>query len=250
MARERVALDADYLVRAYEAGASEKKLADELGVSRSAIRRRLVARNVKPRGRSEAELLKWSAIKRDRALVERQCGSAWNAARGRIHTLEEKSARAAGGGRRIGKHEDNIAGLLDAAGCAVTRQLPWGPYNIDLAAHEERVAIEVLGSIVTHAARDRIRERTEYLLNGGWCVLFVYVGPLWGRRHVKVDGAFVTDEIVSLVERARRHEPVHGCYRVIRGDGEPTSMLRKYLNDLPVVPGAVGTVEGALNHDA
>jgi very-short-patch-repair endonuclease len=237
--RRRIRLDEGRVVADYVAGASEKKLADELGISRRAIRRVLTTHGVEIRSRSDAELLKWSVLKRDRAAVERQCGRAWDAARVRVHGADELALRAqthyTRGSRLIGRFELATAAILTENGLAFESQWPEGSYNIDFALHESRIAVEVLGTIVTHAARDRIRERTEHLLNRGWCVLFVYVGPLWGGRRVVPDVGFVAEQIVALAERAGRGEPVHGRYRVIRGDGKPTTMLRRYLNDLPVV---------------
>jgi hypothetical protein len=94
MARERVTLDTDDLVRRYVEGVSENQLAKELGVSRSVVARRLAKAGVERRGRSDAERLKWASLRTDRIAVERQCGAAWNATRGRVKSDAEKAKAA------------------------------------------------------------------------------------------------------------------------------------------------------------
>src|SRR3990172_4802674 len=85
----RSTIDAASVALRYRSGVSEKQLADELGVSRSVISRRLAEFGTDRRGRSDAERLKWSRIKTDRAAVVKQCSGAWSATRGRIRTDAE-----------------------------------------------------------------------------------------------------------------------------------------------------------------
>lgn len=77
------------LLRQYREGASEKTLAAQAGVVRSTMRALLIRHGAQIRGRSEAELVKWAAIKRDRCAVERQCAAAWRAANARDDALEQ-----------------------------------------------------------------------------------------------------------------------------------------------------------------
>jgi len=114
---------ADLLVR-YAAGASEKALAAEAGVVRSTMRALLTMHGAKVRGRSEAELTKWRALKQDRAAVERQCGNAWQATRSRDDDLEwatmELYRRSMIGARvvakALGTSRSNVNRLIRANG--------------------------------------------------------------------------------------------------------------------------------------
>lgn len=72
--------DPDKLLKEYSDGASVNALATRYGVSRQAINGFLLRHGLTPRGQSEAEQIKWAAMKRDRAAVERQCSAAWRAA--------------------------------------------------------------------------------------------------------------------------------------------------------------------------
>lgn len=238
----RYDMDDDAIVAEYVAGASEKHLADERGVARGVIRRILVARNVQIRGRSDAEILKWSKLKLDRTAVERQLGAAWVAASGRVDSAATKAKRSLSSfiadTKRVGSHEDEVAAILAGAGHMPIRQRPFGPYNIDVAVNPLRLAVEVVGSNLGRKALARLRERSKHILDAGWCLLFVYCGPLWGGRRCRFDRSFVAEYLIALANRARRNEPVHGRYGVVRGDGKATTMLRRYLHDLPVIPAA------------
>lgn len=237
----RRALDDAAIVARYVAGDSEKKISDDLGVDRLAIRRRLIEANVQPRGRSEAERLKWSKLKSDPVAVARQVAAANAACRGRAHSQDEIAKRAlsafAGMSRHIGRGEDEIFAALCGAGLNPVRQRPFGRYNLDLALEEPRVAVEVVGTPISGppSVRQRLFDRTKHLIDSGWCVLFVYVGPLWGGRMVELDRSFVAEEVIAFANRFRRNESARRGYRVIRGDGKPTAMLRRYLDDLPDV---------------
>jgi hypothetical protein len=108
------------LLSDYIDGMSEKAVAEKHGAVRSVIRRILSENGITPRGRSEAETLKWQAIKKDRTLVERQCGAAWKAASSKDDALEEtviamyKNSLAGAGtiSRAVGTSIGNIKRLM------------------------------------------------------------------------------------------------------------------------------------------
>ena len=169
-------IDGTAIARRYLAGESEKALADAMGVARHAIRARLIEAGVRPRGRSEAELQKWSVLKRDRTAVERQCIGAWAAARGRIQPLTELLTKAKTRAARlshVGRHEDAIRVALRQRGVVVTPQFQVGPYNLDLALREYRVAVEVLTAYLD-AAKSVKPKRLDYLFDRGWSILILW----------------------------------------------------------------------------
>lgn len=77
------------LLAEYAVGTSEKALAAKIGVTRGTMRALLIRHGARIRGRSEAETVKWAAMKHDRAAVERQCAAAWRAADARDETMEK-----------------------------------------------------------------------------------------------------------------------------------------------------------------
>lgn len=230
---DRVSLDTDDLITRYLAGESEKTIADSLGVNRWTIRRRLVKAGIEPRGRSDAELLKWSFMPDDKR--RQQVSAAHAATRGRA-IPRDVQIRMAQGRERTKSHaaaaEYHLAGLLQDRGVALSLQKAVDIYNLDIAIDSPPVAVEIFGGY-WHGIGDHKRrffERTVYLLNSGWHVIIVWVD---GRRYpVNIDCA---DYIVALVQSLGGDIPVRGQYRVILGNGEDAPTLDRYLNSPAVI---------------
>lgn len=226
----------DDLIKAYLAGVSEKELARRAGVSRSVIRRRLLARGIEPRGRSAATAAVMASL--SEAGRQARTAPAHDAARGRKASFEELCAKAAA--REITKSgsvplEGQLLRWLERRIEFGTMQKAVGPYNVDVALEETRIAVEVFGgrwhASGRHAARHL--ERCEYLFDRGWSVVVIWVDA---RRRPFGVGA--VDYIVALSQRHRTNPPSRPEYHVIFGDGEPTPRTQFYLNAAPFVPGA------------
>lgn len=253
----KLALDVDDIVNRYQSGESEKRIADSLGVARGAIRARLLDRGVSPRGRSEAESIKWAALKKDRAAVERQCGAAWKAATGKEKSADTMAKLARTRYERlrfVHRGEKEIATALRIRGAAVTQQLAVERYNLDISIDGACVAVEIIGSPwrgatqVTHQ-----RERLERLFDLGWSVLFVvaydrqsgiirvkdnrhrYIRPI--RIKPVFDASRVAQECIAFAERVRRDESMRRRYGMISGYGEPIPSPGHHLDDFPRVEG-------------
>jgi very-short-patch-repair endonuclease len=245
MARERVTLDTDDLVRRYVEGASENQLAKELGVSRSVVARRLAKAGVERRGRSDAERLKWASLRTDRTAVERQCGAAWNATRGRVKSDAEKAKAARTNflnATRIGRGEDRLATGLTGLGLTVEQQFPCGPYNVDVAVREGAIAVEIMGTWPKANGTTPYAERVEHILNAGWLLLWVDIA--WGKP-LRV--AHVAKYVLAWPQFAGRHEAVGRGQWVIRGDAEDTTTMGVKLHKLTGVPCPQATIEAALD---
>ena len=124
----------DDLIRRYQAGESENKLSGEFGISRSVITRILRDHGIHHRGRSEAELLKWSHMSPERR--RNQVAAAHQAARGRTITWAEKCKHAISNEQSLIRSvpiEARLAEKLVEAGFNVTQQKAIGAYNIDVA---------------------------------------------------------------------------------------------------------------------
>lgn len=232
MPGERHSLDVDDLVRRYESGVSVNQLANDLGVSRPTVTRRLRKRGVHIRGRSEAERLKWSSM--NTADRIRQCSAAWDARRGQRDSVATKRARAIGmfrNAQRIGRGEDKIAGGLRAIGLTVEQQFPVGPYNVDVAVREGGVAVEVMGSWPKANGSTPYRERVEHILDAGW--LLLWVDAAWGKP---VSVSHVAKYVLTLPEIASPDEARRRGQWVIRSDSEEASTMGAKLHEITLVP--------------
>lgn len=218
----------DELLRRYLAGESENKLAREAGVNRWTFRRRILAAGIIPRGKSEAETLKWAQMMpTERAS---QVAAAHDATRGVSQTWEKMCARALGVEKSLPNAapvEFTLADALRSYGLAITQQKALGIYNLDVALDELSIAVEVFGgnwhSQGNHLAR--FFKRSIYVLNSGWHLVILWVD---GRRHPFGLGA--VEYLVAFAEKARRNPTMCRQYRVILGNGQVAPIRKTYLN--------------------
>ena len=231
---QRIVLpDADKLVDEYLAGASINKLANKRGVSRQVVTSTLVELGVELRSQSEAELLKWSRMNaRQRAS---QTSAAQVARRGTKDTPEALHKRALARCKRVGRFEYELAEMLRARGLRVVEQLPVGAYNLDIASEELRLAVEVLGTVGDRVYFARLRERTKYLLDAGWCLVFVPLRTAPQKRDPGLPA--IAENLIALSKRLRRDDSSRGKYGVIGRHGKPTAYCSRELHDLPRIPG-------------
>lgn len=226
--------DIDDLILKYKAGTSLLQLSKELNCDRSVILRRLTKRGVNVRGRSEAEKLKWSFIKRDRSLVARQCGGAWNACRGREIPMEERERKALGrfkgfnplqNGGFVSPLEKAVSELIPESMNAL-RQFPIGPYNVDFAFEESRISVELQANESINSTTLR-KDRLEYILDHGWTLLIIYTFTSRGL----VSAGAIADHIIRFIETFGPDPSSRGKYRVIWGNGELVSAKRFNIED-------------------
>ncbi len=232
----------DDLIRRYQGGVSLKQLAEECGLSRTPLARALRGRRVPIRGRSEAERLKWTTLKRDRSLIERQCAAAWVACRGRKQSAAELLLRAKRRYERLTAMtatERTLHDLLEAAGLSVIPQLNVGPYNLDLAIREPRIAVEIQMAYLK-GGKSVKPERLHYLLDRGWCVLIIAPG-----RRRPINWTRIIQHIVALAQFSGRDPSLAGQYRVINRHGKAVAFRRPYLHGRPVIPRNKPTLEPA-----
>jgi hypothetical protein len=218
MATKRPPFDADQAIEDYISGMSENATAIKHGISRTLMRTVLLERDIAPRGRSEAETIKWSRM--GEAKRRAQVKAAHQASRGRRASAEEliRKAQSKQDTRGASHYELTLAAWLHERGLAPIQQLAIGPYNCDLAIHP--VAVEVWGGgwhfTGRHAARTQ--ERFHYIMNAGWHVLAVAVDS---RCRPLVPQ--IADYIVAQVQQMRSNETAIRQYRVVWGAGEFTT---------------------------
>jgi very-short-patch-repair endonuclease len=236
MPPKRVPPNLDDLIQRYIAGESVKKLADENGISRPALTRRLREAGVELRGRSDAERAKWATG----ANAERQLGAAWKARRGQRDKPSVRAARARTRQERqlaIGRYEDTLTRLLHRHQLSASQQHAAGPYNIDIAVSEPRIAMEIMTSRVNLTRAVELRKRSEYLLDHGWTVIVLKLDS--GR----IDLRALAQHIGALAHALRGNEALGRTYQVVRGDCESMPALRGDLADRPVIGKAQSTAE-------
>lgn len=205
--------DAEIAAR-YQAGESEKALAQEFGVNRFAIATSLRIMNISRRTMQESQIIRSAKIPlREREQVfkdhpephqrtwEQRCQAA--------RLWEDKAAQ--GGMGRTSQGEILLRDLLLSKRVCFTPQRAVGPYNVDLGAYP--VAVEVWGGAF-HFSRDHT-ERFRYLANQGWHLIIVYADIK--RSPITIGAA---DYIIAFLEQSRLDPTVRRKYRVIWGNGE------------------------------
>lgn len=200
----------------YSQGIGIKGIADKFGYTRSTVSRFFKIRGITLRGRKEQQQARMDNMTQGQKNLLTQ--KAHIAATGRKKTPAEQSATAwscfVKKARVISPYETELSNMLAQRGIKCISQFPIGPYNCDLAVHS--VAVEVLGGhwhwYGSH--RDIAEERTHFILNAGWNIIYIPVSssdPL-------------TDEVADYVAdfiHFRRANPSLRCeYRVVWGAGE------------------------------
>lgn len=241
------------VVARYEGGESVNALSKSLGSTRDLVISNLVAAGVNIRGQSEAEALKWAAMKGDRAAVVRQCSGAWDAMRGRSCSLKELMARARGRQlslAHVGPYETEVVEALRAAGVEAVQQRALGVRNLDVAIPASRIAVEVVGSRWRPPSytRAKVNQRTKEVVDEGWCVAYVFAWSkslaYTGRKNGRpvqirpfIDFGRVAKQLVAFAEVCSADEAAGGQYGVMDGYGQPLPAPRGYLDDFTRVPG-------------
>lgn len=226
----------DDLIEQYRTGTSMKQLAEGAGISRPKLVREFKARGEPIRSHSAAEALKWRALKRDRALVERQVGRAWAACRGRDVTHEERCLRATTREQRATHrflYEQEIESELRQRGAITTPQKAIGPYNVDLSFDEARVAVEIIGCQMVSKRRAAYPERLEYICNAGWLLILVIIKRANTRG---ADFAAIAEQLIAYAEMASSNPSVRGQYGVIGRNGQPVPPRCDYVPGRTIVP--------------
>ena len=235
----------DDLIKLYRSGMSMKQLSLKTGIQRSTLRRHFVSADVDIRGRSEAEGIKWAALKlKGRRAIRRQCGAAWKARRGSRDHVSVQMARARTRYLRmthVGAFEDEIAIRLRKRGLDVRQQFPYGPYNLDIALHRDRIAVEITKS-TNLPMSPKLRKRTKSFFDGGWFLIQILV------PRPPFDGRAVTDQIISIYESFGGLEPRPRKYWVIRGDGQGPARCGDDSDACPVIWCPKSSDEGSLDN--
>lgn len=227
----------DDLLAQYAAGVSLQQIAQDSGYNRTVLTRRFRERGVEIRSYSDGQRLRWANVPNDqrRDAAARWLGRAWDAARGRRRDIDERSRGAAvrfARQRNVAAAEIPFRDLLLAAGFPIVQQRNAGPYNLDLAHNSLPVAVEINRLSVADFVKSGQRERLEYLLDGGWFVLYVM-----GTGHARTfDVGTIGEDVVAYLQLACRDPTVRGCYGVLWGHGQPPARARYDFGQRAPIP--------------
>lgn len=209
--------DINDAMRRYQSGETELAIALSTGISRPALRRRLINAGIHPRGMREAQAIRYSNTTPEQRLALTEAAHA--AVRGVPQTYEDLCKRAIGreAKARIKSDMERIMiGWLGDRGVEVVPQKAIGPYNVDIAITSSRIAVEIFGGnwhgSGRHAAR--YRKRCDHLIDADWLPIIVWVTRSWPLSQ----GA--ADYIVALHQARRDGESGGGQEHVIGGRGE------------------------------
>lgn len=199
-------------IRRYREGEAAIHLAQEFGIGYKRFMNLLIREGIQPRTTRENLSIMYARMtpEQRRSIVAKA-----NAAkRGRpasLLTLERAALTRERTMVSAGRYDLLLALWLTQRGVELTPQMALGRYNVDIAVHEPRVIVEVLGE--AHTARPA--KRREYILNEGWRLIEVVVkGPIAALTEL------AANRIVALLKEASTNESSWGQHCVIGGYGE------------------------------
>ena len=218
------------IVAMYQAGASEKAIAEKFGCSRTIIRPILVHAGIPLRSKSEASKLRYRNTTKEyrQALT----AAAHEAVKGSI-TRKQALARAisreqSGNESHLGDGEAEIAQRLDELGIVYVRQKAVDIYNVDFAVGS--VAVEVTcGTVKYRGGNTKENKRIKKLLECGY-------NPVCIEFRQKEAILRCLDDVVSHIQEARRCPPFGREYWVIRCQRKDSTVIRNDLGQFSSIP--------------
>lgn len=204
------------IIALYESGIAEWTIAKQFNVSRQVIKRILISNNIKRRGCSKAANNRWDGM----TATERKAAisNAIEFNRGKKLSYNHLCKVAKGVERNqsnMSASEKFLFDLLLERGINTIPQKAVGKYNIDLAVFP--LGIEIFGGF-WHASKPNHIERTRYLLDNGWNMLFI-----WTHATRSPLCQAVAEYVVTYLDELSRNPSPIRQYRVIRGDGQELS---------------------------
>lgn len=225
-------VDVNKLIAEYVAGVSEYQLSKDFGISRCAIRVRLVSANVPIRGQSEAGRTRVSRLGLPKNLQK-----VWANNRGKkideeILIRRAKKAQSGESKISIGRDEKVASLAFRRVGLKIIRQYAVGRYNLDIAIPSVNLGIEIQTGSFDRMGPGTSAKRLKYIFNSGWRVVCVIAWHGGG-----IDWPIIAKKILAYCNRLRRNKSSVGKYGMIRGNGDTSSALAAELKDFPRIPG-------------
>ena len=233
-APHRKNLPNDDIVQKYALGMSELELSKEYGISRTPIRRVLLASGVEIRDQSQASFVSAARLTAD--FRQKRAHAAHAAIRGKKRSHDECIRRAitasSGIDCRIGKGENEFAQLLDRAGITFDTQTRADIYNIDFVVGGIAVELKSGVSGAGSAAAEQAEGRIKKLVECGYRVIYVYL-----RDVDSMVAAF--DQIVTEIDILRGLPSFDSQYRVVTCRLQDYAIVRNERHQFTRIPAAV-----------
>ena len=220
MGTPRTKVNADDIVREYNAGKSVKALAEQFGVSRNVIVQRLHSAGIQQRNRSESMYLRMSQTTPDER--KRLAKAANDAKRGLANSPEMLHKRAIAQKRFIGMFEQEFIDAIENAGISTFPQEPFLSYNLDIGCGN--IAVEIHTQTASPLSVRFIKKLVD-CVNSGKSMIYVWINP---RQKVLLPECY--DKVISILQGFRLNPPANSQYWVVRGTGEIYSSGSFYGN--------------------
>ena len=210
-------LSVDKVLELYNQGIGVAGIAERLGYTRTSMigffnRNHIPKRN--PR-EQQIERMKYSTPEQIAHLTE----SAHKATKGRKVSVEEREYNALmrfvkQDLSKMSKYELILSDILKSRNISFVTQYPIGTYNVDFLVGN--VIVEIFGGEWhrTGEHRRRFAERTKYILNQGFVMLFVFAYDTESFKTV------VTDYVIPNIQELSTDKSFIGQYRMIWSNGK------------------------------
>jgi len=213
MARKWNPTNPDDIIQKYLSGTSEKAIAKQMQISRSAVRSFFIRNGIQPRGRSESMFVRMkNATPEER---QRLSKAAHDKVRGMKRSKKELIERAIIRQKNksiVGKGERLLDKWLKERGFDTIPQMAVDKFNIDIAIPP--VAVELNISSWNPLTNRHDPQKIEYLTNNGWAIIYIHIKTIALLSEVQAD------YITSYIKQVRSDPSLIGEYRVIGRDAK------------------------------
>jgi hypothetical protein len=198
------------IVRLYESGISENKIAKMFESSRNIIRTRLLECGTKIRNSSEAEKLKWSQMTVEQRA--NQVRKAHDSVRGKILPIEQirniaiRRCKSLG---KVGKGEEIFAKIFTENGIPFVWQKNWNVYNFDFFVFDS-IAVELMVKSCCPLARKTDRKKIEDCVAANLRIVYFCVRDIC---HIRPEAI---QEFIRRINILRADPSPQGQYWMIR----------------------------------
>jgi very-short-patch-repair endonuclease len=215
------------IIERYESGISLLALSKESGIGRKALENFLRQSGVTIRGLNESQSLRFSKMtSQERRDLNAPGRAAWLGSKHSVKAKEKAAATRQEHRTTVSPAELELTSMLRLLGYQPSHQTAVGIYNIDITI--DSLGIEILGGS-WHNTRNH-NERTRFLLNEGWNLLFIWVIP--DRFPITQSAAYYAHgfatEMRLLIPSSVRN------YRVIKGTGQEVVRGDSLMSNFPL----------------
>lgn len=219
--------DEDGIESSYRMGCSVLEIAKSLNTSRNVIDRILKARSVGLRTQTEANFVRLQKLSDDerRALTAPARAGLTCSPMPKAHLARAMGAENGTCQINRGPGEAELIAALERAGHEPRPQVRCELYNIDIALGPLAVEVKSSGGRQAHGKE---RAKVEALFKAGWGVVYVHFSDATGIARG-------LDNVVALLEVAKRNPPPKGQYWVIRCGLQQSPIGRTGKRKLPGV---------------